>query len=134
MALHNSTRKANFTGQEVSKSDAERLREEFGNLVNSAAQELATQAPTSTATPFDQWHYIEDTIEYSKQNQKKRKAAEWYPSAMPFGDNVAAVDSRPRKRRRCHNKTWRIKDCPGEVHISLPHSLPTVQLSHGTML
>jgi hypothetical protein len=105
--------------EEVSKSDAEWLRSEFGHLISSSSQEKASQYPTSTATPLDRWSYPEDTVEYLKRTQRQYKVRGAQARSLAFDHDRPQWVS--QKRTTNAQRVCSVSTESGQINVSVPN-------------
>jgi hypothetical protein len=111
-------------GGYVSLDDAEWLLSEFEHLIGSAAQEKAAQHSESTAKPFDQWSYPQDTVGYLKHATRKRRSrGSQEHFDLPENANQGDLNWWSRKDSKQSRQTWSISTASGDVQISLPNQL-----------
>jgi hypothetical protein len=106
---------------EVAPNDAEWLRSEFKNLLGSAAQENALQYSDSTATPFDQWSYPEDTVGFMDSTKRKRKAHESWESEVPRKKDARLRPEWIQKQAKQPQQIRSIPTASGSMEVSLPN-------------
>jgi hypothetical protein len=106
---------------EVAPSDAEWLRSEFKNLLGSAAQENALRYSDSTATPFDQWSYPEDTVGFMDSTTSKRKAHGSWESEVPRKKHARLRPEWLRNRPKQPQQIRSVPTASGSMEISLPN-------------